>query len=896
MNMARPGRPVEPIGGDLLEVVREWVEALRATVFQPLMFGEHPMKLRDIADRLQQMTPAPDGTGVGGQQRSGRGETSVQRMQSGRLVPTRDVVFDLLRLVEEERGAPGGPAVQILWAAYKPALRERLPDVYASYEVLDAYVGVRRLAQLQRQQLDQLQRDRDRDGKRLARVETRVRRAQQAGLVLRRALRTAGQEVRALQHSEHLLTQSVQQLSSMVADLKQEVARAKTSAQDWQEQTSWLRSLHEESEREAVLNSEAWAEREALLLERLVQAYETLEAAADEAQAVQAVLRSGQEHWQQRAAAAEAEVRLTRDEAEAVQAEVLRTLHEQQDLFSQFVARAQDQQEEAAQTIASLERQLEQTRLDVRRAEADAVRADAKLSAFLRERDLMGALDEIVSHALDEHDALDARELSRFDASPAANTSGRSEHVAVASVQPDSQDRSARFSSDRSGTDQSRTITVDPLPRDTPGRLRPSFEHETARHGPYGRPVRRIRWGRLSVVVLAAAVVLTGFGYTLWKFWPGTDRHHGAAPTSPKSSASTAGPAFWSYNIEAPVRGAPVIVGDTVYTSGGLHVYALDAATGRRKWRATIKGGANDTLTVLDGTVYLEAFKNRVYALDARNGTVKWSRTVGGTINYSSPAAAGHLVYIGSHDDFTLYALDTDTGEIRWKKKAKGAFDAQPIIDGNTLYVGADGDVFYALDATTGAVRWTQFVGGDGASERAVIQGDTVYVGSYDHRVYALNKTTGSQKWVQVLGTGDLNSTPTIDGSYLYIASGDGKTYALAIDTGKIKWSRNTDSSESSPAAADGLVYIGSRGHKIYALNGRTGAVVWTHPTSEATYPSGTLTKGTLYIGSDDETIYALNAKTGEGSSRRLGAPAASNASTSTPTNTNGGFFDGPFS
>ncbi|WP_331722785.1 PQQ-binding-like beta-propeller repeat protein (plasmid) [Streptomyces canus] len=883
--MTRPGRPVEPIGEDLPGEVREWVKALRATVFQPLMSGEQPLKLRDIAQHLQQVAPTSNDaepSGDGGPrwlgQRSGRGETSVQRMQSGRLVPTRDVVFDLLRLVEQVRGAPSRQALEALWAAYKPALRERLPDVYASYEVLDAYVSVHLLAELQQQRLNRLQQQAEQDRRRLARSEARTHRARRAVAVLRRAVQVAGAEAGVLRQRELSLTRSVEELRSMVAGLEHDVAEARASVEDWQEQTFWLRNLREQAEREAVLNSEAWSEREALLLERLVLAYETLEAAADDAQAVQATLRDQQDHWRQQATSAQAEARAARSDAEAVRAEALRTLQEQQALLAQFVAQADLQHERAEQAIADLERQLQQAHHDLRQAQQDAVRADTQLSAFLRERDLMGALNEIVSQALDEHETLDARELSRFDAPPAPNKTPRPEPATVSPQQGRLQDPTARTSSPQHDE------TTHP-PRhpagpaftgswpDSSSRRDPALRSADRRRVGMRRPLGvRIRWGRLALLVLSVVVIAGGLGYSVWRYWPYSSEHHNTASgRTPKVSAtpspSRSGPSTWTLNTHVALRGKPVLAQGNIYIGGEKEVFAVDAITGKLKWKKTVAGNVLASLAVVSGTVYIECNEKVVYALNAATGAVKWTSHVGKDLLYSSPAVAGGLVYVGSQD-FTLYALEAATGKIRWKKKANGAFDAQPIIEGGTLYVGADGDVFYALDAATGTVRWTQFVGGDGTNQRAVIRDGVVYVGSYDHRVYALNKATGDLKWVQVLGRGDLNSTPVIADDTLYIVSGDAKIYALGLDNGKVKWSRDTDSNAYSPAVAGNLVYVGIKDNTMLrALNVRTGATVWTHPAT-ASYGPPLVADGVLYLGDEVSTLYALDAATGKSSGR----------------------------
>ncbi|SEE39920.1 hypothetical protein SAMN05216532_8091 [Streptomyces sp. 2231.1] len=102
--MDRPGRRRKDLAVELPEPVRLWAATLRSTVFGPMQSGKGRLTLKKIADRLEAMAPEePDESSrpLPAFLLSGRGVTSVQRMQSGQLVPTRDVVYDLLKLMAE---------------------------------------------------------------------------------------------------------------------------------------------------------------------------------------------------------------------------------------------------------------------------------------------------------------------------------------------------------------------------------------------------------------------------------------------------------------------------------------------------------------------------------------------------------------------------------------------------------------------------------------------------------------------------------------------------------------------------------------------------------------------------------------------------------------------------
>jgi serine/threonine-protein kinase len=83
-------------------------------------------------------------------------------------------------------------------------------------------------------------------------------------------------------------------------------------------------------------------------------------------------------------------------------------------------------------------------------------------------------------------------------------------------------------------------------------------------------------------------------------------------------------------------------------------VYALDAATGAKKWMASIQASTDPG--VAGGLVYVGAGDGNVYALDAATGAKKWAFRGDESSIDCSPVVADGVVYYGSSTS-TLYAL-----------------------------------------------------------------------------------------------------------------------------------------------------------------------------------------------------------------------------------------------
>ncbi|MEI7827506.1 MAG: PQQ-binding-like beta-propeller repeat protein, partial [Euryarchaeota archaeon] len=185
---------------------------------------------------------------------------------------------------------------------------------------------------------------------------------------------------------------------------------------------------------------------------------------------------------------------------------------------------------------------------------------------------------------------------------------------------------------------------------------------------------------------------------------------------------------------------------------------------------------------IVNGVVYVGSNDNKVYALNAATGAKKWSYTTGDYYNTtgdsvsSSPAVANGIVYVGSEDG-KVYALNAQTGTKLWSYWTGDWVVSSPAIVNGIVYVGSNNNKVYALNAATGAKKWSYTTGDDVSSSPAVANG-IVYVGSNDNKVYALNAATGAKKWSYT--TGDwVDSSPAVVNGVVYVGGDDNKLYAF---------------------------------------------------------------------------------------------------------------------
>ena len=163
----------------------------------------------------------------------------------------------------------------------------------------------------------------------------------------------------------------------------------------------------------------------------------------------------------------------------------------------------------------------------------------------------------------------------------------------------------------------------------------------------------------------------------------------------------------WTFNdAKSKLWSKPLLAGGKLYQASMDHsMYAIDVATGKKIWEFQAKAPIAVQPTLNNGVLYFGAFDSKFYAVDAETGAKKWEQTTTGWV-WSEATIANGLVYFGDVRG-RVYALDiAANGEVRWTFDTKDAIRAQPIINGDTLYVVSFDTNVYALKAADGKTAW----------------------------------------------------------------------------------------------------------------------------------------------------------------------------------------------
>lgn len=329
--------------------------------------------------------------------------------------------------------------------------------------------------------------------------------------------------------------------------------------------------------------------------------------------------------------------------------------------------------------------------------------------------------------------------------------------------------------------------------------------------------------------------------------------------------------------------------GIVFFSSLDGNIYAVDAATGRERWRYTTGGERRFTApgihgiapatemmpdpydvftsspAVSDGTVYVGSGDYSVYALDAASGKLRWKFRTGNVV-HASPAVADGTVYIGSWDRY-MYALDAKSGALRWKFVTgddrtiynQVGIPSSAAVAAGKVYFGCRDSHFYALDARTGKLAWSHDEHGSWVVGSPAVAGATVYYTTSDEKVFfALDAATGAPRFSVKYGTYAFSS-PAIAGNRAYFGTFDGRLYDVDVTSGKVAARFSTEASRRYLAryllpddsldlrqfytdpTLDGTIVALNR---VYGLG------------SIAASPS--IADGVLYVGSTEGTLYAI--------------------------------------
>lgn len=268
-----------------------------------------------------------------------------------------------------------------------------------------------------------------------------------------------------------------------------------------------------------------------------------------------------------------------------------------------------------------------------------------------------------------------------------------------------------------------------------------------------------------------------------------------------------------------------------VATTGFGELVALDAATGAELWTQDLDAPGTSAPTILDDLAYVVARDGRAWAIEMGSGRIRW--TMNGTpptANFAGGAGAAVTpdIAVFPFPSGEVMAAFPQGGLRRWSTIVTGQRPGQaastisdiagdPVIDGDTVYVGNVSGRVAALQLANGERLWTAPEGAVGPVWPA---GDSIFLVNDLGQLVRLDAGDGSAIWrVELPGfvenrerrqrTRYAHYGPVLAGGRLLVASSDGAIRQFNPESGALIGTLDLPGGASSnPVVANSTLYV----------------------------------------------------------------------------------------
>ena len=268
-------------------------------------------------------------------------------------------------------------------------------------------------------------------------------------------------------------------------------------------------------------------------------------------------------------------------------------------------------------------------------------------------------------------------------------------------------------------------------------------------------------------------------------------------------------------------------------------MFCLDPNTGTEVWSSIVSAPIRGAPLVFGDRVFTVSIDNKLHAMAAVDGSDLWNfsalQEVAGYIGGNSPAGSGDFV-VAPFTSGELVGLRLDNGRPVWNESLVGprrearAFGnladirGRPVIDrGLVLAMGTAGTLT-AIDLRSGQRQWERNIGGN---QTPWVAGRFVFVVTGSADVAALERDTGKVKWVTPLSQyQDENrrkpmiwAGPVLASDRLLVGGSTGEMLSLSPYTGEIIGKLDMRSPmRLAPVVANRMVFVLTDSGRLVAL------------------------------------------------------------------------------
>lgn len=320
---------------------------------------------------------------------------------------------------------------------------------------------------------------------------------------------------------------------------------------------------------------------------------------------------------------------------------------------------------------------------------------------------------------------------------------------------------------------------------------------------------------------------------------------------------------LWKFAVPGTAfDSTPAIVDGVVYL-GDMdgRLYALDLATGEKRWEVKFEDGFLAGTAVKDGALYVGDMAGRFYCLDAKTGKSRWGFSTQAEIDSSANFYKDRVI-VGSQDS-TLYCLQLADGKLVWKFSIADQIRCSPTIVENRAFVAGCDSKLHVVDLDNGQeVAAVEIEAPTGVTP--AVRGDLVYFGTEAGTFFAVNWKTAVVAWTfqPDKGSQPFRSSPAVTSEAVVFGGRNKRVHALEPATGKPLWEFTARNRlDGSPVIVGSRAFVGAADGRLYALDVKTGKVLWQHEAGGGFNGSPAVSRGRLVIGNDNGAVYCFGEK-----------------------------------
>lgn len=313
--------------------------------------------------------------------------------------------------------------------------------------------------------------------------------------------------------------------------------------------------------------------------------------------------------------------------------------------------------------------------------------------------------------------------------------------------------------------------------------------------------------------------------------------------------------------------GGLALYGDTLYL-GNLEgkLMAVDRQHGRVIWTARYPGAIESRPLVVNKTIYFGCSDGYVYAASVHGGRLQWKTDFQTEVLGSMSHWEGRI-YLQTADG-RIAALDASTGKMIWEIKRPPVKDksirgvSQPVVHGQSLFVGTIDGAIAVYNALDGALIWEKRLTSGGrfsdVDTTPIVVDDRVVISAFDGKTYALSVKNGSVFWSYDAGAAFETS---VIGTMVIVPTQNSSVDAVDLKTGDLKWRARFDQREGIATSImhhDGFISFGTTDGANYLLSTKDGRFLWRFNPGSGVTSRPVFKDNRMYFFSNYGNIYAF--------------------------------------